>query len=174
MIHCGWKGSKTGHIWNWELDANGKLVFYDAQTGEIIGQDSKYWSDLSNSRVGISRLDDKPLAPDIEVMLAPIDVRDGLTEQRATGERVVELRSEKSRLGRETNAFEAVYKKAIRDYGYNHPKTQEVRAEYNASYARWMTAGIALEDIFKTPEGKALYNASVVNFPELPKERVRM
>jgi hypothetical protein len=72
-IDADWTGRSSGHIWNWERNEDGSVTFYDAQTGAVVQPppEGDYWGDMGWRSVELMRLDDKPLAKDVEAMLSP-------------------------------------------------------------------------------------------------------
>jgi hypothetical protein len=57
-IAVQWRGSRSGHIFNWERGKDGVVRFWDGQPGGAVPSNSSVWTNMGQ-RYGIMRLDDK-------------------------------------------------------------------------------------------------------------------
>jgi hypothetical protein len=157
-IRAGWKGRSFGHIWNWEVTPDGRVVFLDAQTGEVIdGAREDYWGEMDWRFVTLARLDHLTLKADIEVSFAPKENADKLTpELLAVAKQIQGASRRKNDLIRELNDVSERGHKVARQTSWSNPAYLELKEKSEKLRMDYYAALSVLTALKESPEGRRL------------------
>jgi len=167
-ITAGWRGRRYGHIWNWERGEDGRVTFWDAQTGREVSTSDvdmrEYWGELDSKTVRVQRLDDAILRADVEVMLAPREDAAKVAGHVATAKALNAAQAAKAQA---FAAYEAADKAAWALYTKGRISYDEYQALKSESADLFYAAQAAYNALRDSPEARALKEDGDA-FPSLP------